>query len=112
MNKNVDSQSELSNFIGIYIEALLKQGYKPLEIRKLIITSLLKEIENLSLDEGVRYNYSTLEPLFIFINNVLTNEIKSKQEHAYVPQIAEDISKTDAVIKYFSNKIKGLHKTC
>lgn len=100
--------TELTTFIGIFVTSLIKQGYPPAEVKRMIIQSLVTEIINLCDDNNDEsaYNDYALQHYYIGINYLLNKNIEKMMPEKDIPQVSKEIEKLKFITKYFDHKIE------
>lgn len=106
-HKNINF--ELNAYIGGKIEALVKMGYNPSQVKHLIVASMLDYIfDTLAVKEDNTYDYYALKPLFVSFKFLIDTELETKIEDAYLPQIQADMRKLTDISDYIEHRIKSI----
>ena len=106
----MEHQSELTSFVGVYVTALQREGYKPSEIRYLVTANLVNEILNIVTDENDQVDSYGIKPLLSAANNYLKQELIRESADAYIPQVAQDMSTLKSITEYLDSRMNRIKK--
>ncbi len=113
MNYQTDKKTstELTTFIGVFVDSLLKEGYSASEAKRMISQDLINESLVLCDDGKGSYDYYALQSLFLSVSYVLSKEVNMlESETEKVPQIKNVIDKEKEIIAYLENRVKAVNK--
>lgn len=98
----------LTNFLGAITDSLVKEGYKPDDVRHLIVAALMEIIEDETKNEDGSRNFYVLKPVLRFCMNLYQEENNRMQEEAYLPAIQKKMQENDIIIKFFAEQIQAV----
>lgn len=105
------TNTELTTFIGVFVDSLLKEGYEASEVKRMISQDLINEALVLCDKDGTSYDYYALQSLFLSVAYVLSKEIiQLKKEAGELPQAQAEIEKLKYIVDYLENKVKVANK--
>lgn len=114
MNNNEQGNTELSNFIGIYIDSLLKEGYPAETVKNMMVNTLMREVLAVSAEkEDNAYNQYALIPLYLSVSFLLRADVSKMIQsmgNKQIPQISSEITKLNHIISYFEKRVENLQK--
>lgn len=105
---NQNQGGELLAYIGQDINALLKVGYSPSQVKHLVSSNLIECVmKTVALKQDNQYDYYALKPLFIALKYIVDMEISKEaaEEYSYLPQIQADIAELERISRYLDKKI-------
>ncbi len=109
-NQNQKTSTELTSFIGVFVDSLIKEGYEPSEVKRIISQDLINEALILCDKDGETYDYYALQSLFLSVSYVLSKEVyRLNKEAGEFPQAQSEINKMKSVIEYLENKVKAVN---
>ena len=105
---NTDN-NELTAYIGMEVNALLKEGYSPSKTKHLVSAQLVEMIMNtVAVKEGGELDLYAIKPLLVAVKYVIDLELKKEKEDEFcaLPEIAEDIEALTRLSRYLEKKIR------
>ena len=105
---NQNQGGELLAYIGQDINALLKVGYSPSQVKHLVSSNLIECVmKTVALKQDNQYDYYALKPLLIALKYIVDMEISKEaaEEYSYLPQIQADIAELERISRYLDKKI-------
>lgn len=110
MTINNKTNTELTTFIGVFADSLIKEGYSASEAKRMISQNLINEALILCDDGQGSYDYYALQSLFLSVSYVLSREVnKLKEDKDDFPQIKKVIEKELFIIKYLEDRVKAVN---
>ena len=100
MTKKINS---FTSFIGVSVQALMKEGYTPKEAKTLVGAQLMEEYMRLAINEDDSYDYDVLSILLQSVNHVFKIEKQRMQKDAYIPAVLQ----RGPVLEALSNRLPG-----
>ncbi len=101
-------KTDLTQFIGISISALVKEGYTTSQTRNIVCADLIENALQVARKEDSTYDYYGLKPLFIALKYIFDNEIAIKQNDIDIPQIAQNVKTLEFISEYLDKRIRTI----
>lgn len=109
MTMDNKTNTELTTFIGVFADSLIKEGYSASEAKRMISQDLINEALILCDDGKGSYDYYALQSLFLSVSYVLSREVNLLKEDKDFPQVQKIIEKELFIIKYLEDKVKAVN---
>lgn len=105
--------NELTAYIGMEINALLKEGYSASKTKHLVSAQLVEMIMNtVAITEGGKLDLYALKPLFVAVKYIVDLELSKEKEDEFaaLPQLAKDIDELSRLSSYLEKKIGRINE--
>lgn len=113
MTNTPKTNTQLTTFIGVFVDALLKEGYQASEVKRIVSQDLINEALVLcNKEEEKSYDYYALQSLFLSVSYVLKRELDKMRENAHIQQVSDEMDRINFVVNYLENRVRMVNKKC
>lgn len=99
--------NSFASFIGVYVQALLREGYSQKEAKTIIGTQLMGEYMRLAINEDDTYDYDVLSVLLKSVDHVFKIEKQRMQKDAYIQVVADEMRRLEVICNYLDERLKN-----
>lgn len=108
-----NSNNELIAYIGMEINALLKEGYSSSKTKHLVTAQLVEMIMNtVAVTEGGVLDLYAVKPMLVAVKYIVDLEIRKEKEDEFsaLPALAKDIEELSRLSGYLDRKIRLINE--
>lgn len=96
-----------TSFLGAIKDSLTQEGYTAQQANHLLVAHLM-EIVNDTVHENGSIDHYVLTPVYRFLVNLQTEENRSLQEEAYLPQVQQKMAANEYFINFLSKELAAI----
>ena len=109
---NLDN-NELTAYIGMEVNALLKEGYSPSKTKHLVTAQLVEMImETVAVTTGGELDLFAVKPMLVSVKYIVDLELEKEKEDEFsaLPLLAKDIEELSRLSSYLDRKIRLINE--